>query len=186
MIEITLRSIFYFILYLLLISLLLRVDYTFLSNGLDTKINNILIGILGVSLFIGIGIVGCLMIVNPTQIYTDKTQIVSLEGVQLKENTLYTESGTELNVNKVVLNEKSSLYDNLYMNVVMQRKFGPFVYNSKVHLLELSKINYEEYMAKNYSNIYMVSDETMHLNVPQNSSTDSRSKKKDGAIKGFK
>lgn len=186
MIEITLKLIICFILYLLLISFLLRINYTFLSDDLNIKINKILIGILFISLFIGIGIVGCLMTVKTTQVYTDKTQIVSLNGVELKDNTLYTPSGTELNVNKVVLNENSSMYDTLYMNVLIQRKFGPFVYNSKVHILELSKINYDEYRAKNYTNIYLVSDESMHLNIRQDSSNSSGSKKQDGVIKGFK
>lgn len=186
MIEITLKLVVCFVLFLLLVAFLLKVDYSFLSDDLNTKINKILIGILCISIFIGIGVVGILMTVKPTQVYTNETQIVSLEGVQLKENTLYTESGTELHVNRILLNENSSMYDNLYMNVLIQRKFGPFVHNSKVHILELSKMNYAEYETHNYSNIYLSSDPNMKLNITQNSTTDSASKKQDGVIKGFK
>lgn len=185
MIEITSKLILNTILYLVVINILLKVNYTFLSDDLNRKVHKILIGVLSISLFIIIGIVGCLLTVKPVKVYTDKTQIVSLDGVQLKENTLYTESGTELIVDIVVLNKNSSMYDNLYTNILMQRKLGPFVFNSKAHMLELSKMNYGEYKSKNYENIYLVSDDNMHLNIPQNSSTDS-SKKKDGAIKGFK
>lgn len=184
MIEITLKSIIYFIIYLLFLSFLLKIDYTFLSPDLNRTINKTLIGLLGLSLFFGMGVLGVLMTVEPTQVYDDKTQIVSLDGVQVNGNTLYTESGTELNIDKVVLNENSSMYDTLYMNILMQRKFGPFVHNSKMHILELSKMNYAEYKAKAYTNIYLVSDETMRLNIIQDSSN-SINQNPDMGIKGF-